>query len=421
VRNFGRFWAAQAASALGSQITLLALPLTAIGVLDAGPLEVGVLTAVSAIPSLLLGLWIGAPIDRMRKRPIMVAADIGRFVLLLAVPALALAGGLELWHLFAVAFGVALLGLLFDLAAASFLPALVGRERLVEANSRLELSNAGAQVAGPGLAGLLVQALTAPIAIAADAFSFLVSALLVGVTRNPRDSAVPAEERRSILADVRAGIGLVASDPILRPLVGTTATGVFFSQAIEAIALLYLVSELGLEPAIIGIVFSIGNLGVLGAAVGVRRLAERIGAGRALTIAVAGIVSADAVVPLLGFVPDPERNGAPIVAALVASQLLFGLAVTSYTIISGTMRQVVTPDPMRSRVAGTTRFLVTGISPLGAIVGGVLGELIGLQGALFVAVAGELLAVAWLLLSAVPTVRSLGGDVASRPATTRLG
>ena len=181
--NFTKLWTGQAISLFGSQITFLALPLTAVLVLDATPSQMGILMAVEALPTLLMGLFVGVWVDHYRRRPILIMADLGRAVLLSVIPVVAILGLLRIEHLYIVCFLVSVLGLFFSVAHRSFLPSLVGREHLVEANSKLELSNSVAEIVGPGVAGGLVQAVTAPIAIAVDAISFLVSALLLGLIR----------------------------------------------------------------------------------------------------------------------------------------------------------------------------------------------------------------------------------------------
>jgi Na+/melibiose symporter-like transporter len=297
------------------------------------------------------------------------------------------------------------------LAGAGFLPRLVGPERLVEANARLELSRTGAQVAGPGLAGALVQLLTAPLAIALDGLSFFVSAATLGLIRAPEPPPRPRAEGDRFWADLRAGLALVLGHRLLRPLVGASALLFFSNDVFEAVSLLYLTRELGLPPALLGVVFAVGNVGFMLGALTVRRVSARLGVGTTL---VAGALAAgltDLIAPLLGFLPPAAVAPLPTAAALMASGLLFGLSVIAFNVSSASLRQSATPDEMQARVAGTTQFLTGGLGPLAAVVGGLLGQTIGLQATLFLAVAGELVAAVLLLLSPLRTVK----DLSERP------
>ena len=403
--DFLKLWAGHTVSLLGSQVTLLALPLVAVLTLQASPFQVGLLTAIGNLPTLLFGLPTGVWVDRRRRRPLMIAADFGRAMLLLGIPAGALLGLLSMEYLYVIAFLVGSLSLVFGVASASFLPNLVGRDRLVDAGGKFSLSASAAEVAGPGLAGGLVQLATAPLAIVVDAVSFLVSALFIGAIRADEPAPAPARAGRRFWPEVRAGLRVVLGSPLLRPLVGATGWITFWSHVLEAVILLYLTRELGLAPALVGVIYAVSNVGFLVGAVGAARITDRLGVGPALVLALVATGLADLVTPLVGGTPLVDTAPLAVAALLIAAQFVFGLAVVVYNITADSLRQSSTPDELRGRMNATTRVLVQGLTPLGSLSGGLLGERIGLPATLVVAAAGEVLAALWLLRSPVRLVR----------------
>ena len=398
IPDFRRLWAGRTISLLGSQVTFLALPLVAIVSLHATPFQMGTLGATSGIPTVLFGLFIGVWIDRHRRRPVLIATDLGRALLLLCIPVAVLAGILHLALLLLVAFLVGILTLIFDVAAQAFLPTLIPREQLIEANSKLEISRSAAEIAGPGVAGGLVQLMTAPFALIADAASFVVSALLLAGIR-VSETPVPRGTDSRVRAEIGEGVRWVLRHPVLQPLTGATAILAFFNSLLEAVYLLYLTRTLGLAPAILGTIFAIGGVGFLLGALVAERVARRVGTGPTLVVALALVGLADLAAPLVG---GGSRVVAPI---LVGAQCCFGLGLIVFTITTASLRQESTPDWLQGRMNATVRLLVQGLTPLGALVGGVLGQSVGLRPTLFVAVGGELLAALWLLCS---SVRRLG-------------
>ena len=393
-------------SRLGSQVTLLALPLVAIVTLGATPFQVGLLGAAGTLPPLLFGLPAGVWVDRRPARRLMVACDLGRGALLLSVPVGAGLGYLSVGQLCAVAFLSASLQLVDGLAASAFGPRLVTPERLVEANARLELSRTGAQVAGPGFAGALVQLLTAPFAIAVDALSFFFSAFMLGLIRLEERLPPPPDGRR-FWPELSAGLRLVLGDRLLRPLVGATALLFFANGVFEAVQLLYLSRWLGLPPGVVGVVFGVGNVGFVLGALTVRRLSGRLGIGTTLVVAALALGLTDLTTPALGWLPDPAAAQPVTAGALMAAGLLFGFSVIAFQVSSSSLRQSAAPDEMRARVAGTTQFLTGGLEPVAAIVGGLLGQTIGLQATLLLAAFGELAAALLLLRSPLRRVKDL--------------
>jgi MFS family permease len=406
-RDFRVYWLGQSVSLVGSRVTFLALPLVAVVALGATPVQVGLLAAAGELPGLLFGLAAGVWADRLRRRPLLVVADLGRALLLLTVPLAWGLGVLRVEALYAVAFLAGALRLLFDVAAGAYLPGLVGPARLVDASARLSLSDSAAQLAGPGLAGGLVQLAGAPAALVADAASFAVSAAAVGLIRTPEPPPAPMADRRPFWAELRAGLRLVLASPLLRPLVIAGAWVGFWNNVLEAVSLLYLVRVLGLPPALLGLVFTVAGAGPLLGAIGAPRVAARLGVGPALIAALAVTAAADAAAPLLGWTPLAGTAPVAVAAVLAGAQLCFGAALVLYQVTSRSVRQSCTPDALRGRVGGTTRFLAGALGPAGSVLGGLLGQAVGLQATFFLAVAGELLAVTWLLRSPVRTLRHL--------------
>ncbi len=398
--HFRRLWAGQTVSLIGSQISMLAIPLAAVA-LDASPLQVGVLNAAGTLASLLFGLFAGVWIDRVRRKPVLVWTDVGRGVLLLLIPLAALLGVLRLPLLYLVALFGGLLGLFSDVAYRSYLPALVPRDRLVQGNSRLEMSRTASEILGPGLAGLLVQWFTAPVAILLDALSFLASGLLIGSIQKVEPPPEVEENRPSIGRDITTGLRFVLGDAHLRAVAGTMATLGFFNATLETVSLLYLVRQLGLSAGLIGVIFSVGGAGFLLGTFLPNRLARRFGLGRSLIGGLVLISLGDLILPLAA------GSTVAVVALLCFGQVLFGLGLTVFSIGQVSLRQSLTPDAMQGRMNSVMHVLTVGIVPLGALIGGGIAEAIGLRATLFLAVAGELSAVAWLLWSPVWGMRRL--------------
>ena len=396
-RDFRLLWAGQSVSQVGSQVTQLALPLTAALVLGASPLEMGILGAAEFAPFLLVGLFAGVWVDRLPRRPILIGADVGRALLLAALPIAALFGLLRIEQLYVVGFLVGVLTVFFDVAYQSYLPALVRREQLVEGNSRLEISRSVAQIAGPGLAGVLVQALTAPVAIALDALSFLLSALFLGLIRTA-EPATPAAARRNVWSEIGEGVRYVVGHPLLRPIAACTATSNLFGNAAQTVMVLYLTRELALTPAMLGLVFAGFGPGALVAVLLATRAADRFGVGPTI---VGGIV-----VGSVGFLLYPLAAGPPIVTVpiLVLGSFLGGLGAV-YNITQVSLRQRITPDHLQGRMNASMRFIVWGVIPIGSLIGGVLGERIGLRATMAVGAIGALSSFAWVFFSPVASLR----------------
>jgi MFS family permease len=397
--DFRKLWTGQTISLLGSRVTMLALPLTAVSVLGATPGQMGILEAAEALPALLLGLFAGAWVDRHRRRPILVAADIGRAALLLLIPLAATAGMLHIEHLYALNFLLSALGLAFGVAYGPYLLSLVGREQIVEGNSKLQISRSTVEVLGPGLAGGLVQLVTAPIAIAADAISHLISALLLWLIRAPEPAPKLTDQQENIWREIGQGFRLVIGNPSLRAIAGCFGTLSLFNSVLETVWLLYLTRNLEIAPGLLGVISACGGAGFLVGALLPDKVARRFGLGPAVTGGILLAALSDLLTPLAG--------GSIIVIAtmLVASQFLFGLGLTVFDVGQTSLRQIATPDHLQGRVNATMRVIGMGIVPLGGLLGGALGETIGPRATLLVAALGEILSVTWLLLSPLRSLR----------------
>lgn len=381
-RDFRRLWAGQTVSQLGSQVTLLALPLVAIRTLHAGAFEVGILAAAETAPFLLIGLPAGVWVDRWRRRPVLVVSDVGRAAVLATVPLAFALDMLTMAHLYVVALLMGVLTVFFDVAYQSYLPALVTRAQLVDGNSRLELSRSAAQVAGPGLGGVLVQLVRAPMAVAVDSASFLLSALFIRRIRTPEQpvAAAPDDQPLTMRRSIAEGVRYVMSHPLLKRL--AVCTGVFnlFSAMGMAVFLLYAVRELGIDPAVIGLVFSLGSVGFVVGATLTRRITRRLGVGRALVLAAFVQGAAFALVPLA-----PPRTPLPF---FVAAFALETCAAPVYNITQISLRQSITPAHLQGRMHATMRFVVWGTLPLGSLLGGSLGHTLGLRPTLWISAVG---------------------------------
>ncbi|MGI8857146.1 MAG: MFS transporter [Thermomicrobiales bacterium] len=405
--NFLRLWTGQTISQFGSQITLLALPLTAALTLHATPAEMGILSAAETAPFLLVGLFAGVWVDRLRRRPILLITDCARGVLLLAIPLAALLDALTIGLLYAVAFLVGILTVFFDVAYQSFLPALVGRAQLVEGNSKLEVSRSAAQIVGPGIAGGLVQLITAPLAIIVDATSFLISALFLVFVRVPEPASAPRAERQTVWKDIGEGLGVVFRNPLLRAIAGCTATGNLFSNIVQAVYILYVTRQLGLSAGVIGAIFAIGSIGFLAGALLAGRVARWIGLGPTIVSSI--------LFGCFGMILIPVANGPATLAVplLVIAQFAAAFGSPIYNINQVSLRQAITPDHLLGRMNATMRFLVWGTLPIGALIGGALGGAIGLRPTLVIGVIGQFSAFLWVFFSPVRTLREQPEAVAS--------
>jgi len=399
--EFLKLWAGQSVSVVGDQITMLALPLAAVLVLDASAAEMGVLAAAGWLPHLLFALGAGLWVDRRRrKRWVMIATDLGRAAVLFSVPLAYWLDALTIEHLIAAAFAVGALTVLFDIAWGVLFMRVVPREDVVEANGKLMTSRSLSFVAGPPGAGGLVQAFGAPVAIVLDAVSFLVSALFVSRVRVD-EGPVPELNGESVRTRLASGFRFLFRHEILRPTLLCFATINLFNLGLWAIVILYFAEGLGLSAATIGILLGTAAIGgVIGALVA-PAVGRRIGIGPAVTVGAVLFTAPLLLFPLAGG-PRPLLLG-----MLFAGEFLSGLGVMLLDIQGNSLTLLLTPEAMRARQLATFKFINYGVRPIGALGGGLLAEAIGLREALLVTAVGGMLGVLWLIPSPTPRLREV--------------
>jgi MFS family permease len=397
--GFQNLWLATSVSQLGTQVSELAIPFIAIVSLRATPFEIGVLNAVQFLPILLLSLVVGVWVDRLRRRPVLIASDLVRALILVSIPAAALLHLLSLLQLYLVAFLVGSLTVLFDVAYQSYLPALVDEDQLVSANGRLQVSEQGASVIGPALAGALINWLTGPIAVAVDAVSYLGSAGLLLRIRRPEPPPEPRGADANVMRDIGDGLRFALTQPMLRAMAMTAGLMQLFGRMVFAVLLLYLVRQVGLSAAGVGTVFSIGSLGFVVGALIADRVSTRFGVGR--TIAGAAVLAS--LSPLLYAVGPRSLAGGFVAVGF----FLYGVAAVVWTVNNLSLRQVITPRALLGRTNASMRLLGWGAIPVGSVLGGFLGGALGLRETIVLGAAGSLLASLPVLLSPLPRLRRL--------------
>lgn len=393
--DFLSFWGAHAISQVGTQVTALALPLLAAVTLQASAFEVGLLAAVGWLPFLLVGLPAGVWTDRVRRRPLLIAADIGRAFLLAIIPLTAWQGWLSMPVLYVVALAAGMLTVFFDVAYLSYVPTLVGRDDLVSANGKIESTASAAQIVGPGLGGVLVRVAGGPFAVLLDAISFLVSAALLWRIRSDEPPPAPRHERRPFREELGEGIATVRRSRVLRGLVMAASTVSLAGYAFLAVYVVYMTRDLGLDAGEVGLVLSTGGLGALIGATLALPARRRFGIGRSILGGLFLFGVTGLLVPLAVLIPD---HALPLV---IASEFLQWLTLMVYEVNAVSLRQAIVPDRLAGRVNGAWRFVVGGLRPVGSLLGGALGAVIGLPLTLVVGEIGMLLAFVWLLFSPI--------------------
>lgn len=397
-RDFRLLWAGDTISQLGSQVSVLALPLVAVLYLNVTTFQVGVLTALESVAFLLIGLPAGAWCDRVRRRPVMIAGDLARTALLASIPIAAGFGVLTIGQLFGVALLQGAATVFFDVSYQSYLPSLVARDELVEGNAKLQASQSVAQVAGPTVGGFLVQLFTAPFAVVADAVSFLVSAGCVGAIQAP-EPAPERPEQSNLRTEIGEGMRFVLRHPILRMIAGCTGTFNLFSSAFAAVIIVFFVRTLHLSAGTIGVLFSAGSIGGILGALTASAVARRVGQARAIWLSVAATTPFGLLVPL-------TRPGAGL-ALFAIGWFAVSYGVVVYNVAQVSFRQALCPPRLLGRMNATMRFLVWGTMPVGGLLGGALGTWIGLRPTLWVTAVGSVLAVGWVLASPLRGMRDL--------------
>jgi MFS family permease len=398
--DFVKLWSAETVSQFGTQFTQLALPLVAIDVLHVSAFQVAALTTVEFLPFLLVSLPAGVWVDRLRRRPILVVGDLARAVLLGSVPVAYWLGALTMAQLYVVAFLGGIATVFFDVAYQSYLPSLVERQQLIDGNAKLEISRAAAQLGGPGLAGIVIDFLRAPAALAFDAISYVGSALFIFGIRKSEGSVRTDAPRRRMREELREGLRWVLSHPFLKNIAACTALFNFWGNMGFAVLLVFARRGLHLSPLAIGLAFTLSNVGPLLAAFNANRISSRFGVGK--TIIAASIIGA----PTFLVVPfAPEGNAA--LAVLIPAFIIGGLSNVIYNVTQVSLRQAITPERIQGRMNSVMRFIVWGTIPLGSIIGGVLASTIGVKETLIVSGIGCFMPFLPVLFSPVRDIKEM--------------
>lgn len=393
-RDFTRFWFSDTVSQFGSQFSGFALPVLAVLSFNATPLDIGILTALAIAPYPILGLFVGVWADRFRKRRIMVVCNFGRMVTLASVPVGYVLGTLSLGQLFGVSLVTGLFSVFFDISYQAYLPVLVDKGDLVEGNQKLQLSASGAQVAGPGIAGLVYQAIGGAFTVAADAIGYLVSAVaLLSVKKDePAKVRDDGDSVPDFFAEMKEGVEVVLGNRYLRMIAGATATSNLGSNMVQAVLTIFALRTLRFTTTEFGLVGSIGAVGFMAGVLVASRFTNGVGLGRTLALSIAA-PGAFVFYPVALF-------GYPFLV-LAAVAFLVGLSTPSYNVNQISLRQAITPDRLQGRMNATMRTIVWGTVPVGSLLGGFLGNHLGVVDTMYIGGAVAGVASAWIVLGPV--------------------
>lgn len=394
-RDFLKVWSGETISLIGTQVTQLALPLVAIYTLRASSFDVGILNASRYLPVVIISLFAGVWLDRRRRRPILIASNLGRAVLTGLIPLTNAFGMLSMWLLCLLCVIIGTLTVIFDVGLLSYMPGLVERRHLTEANSKLQTSWSLSGIVGPGLGGLLVGLISAPVTMTIDAVSFLLSGLTLVAVRRPEADPAPTADRAPMGQSIKEGLNTVFGSPLLRALLTQSAVFNLFYNAMSTVFVVYAVRYLGLSALQLGFVVGSMSVGALAGAFTNRRITGRFGLGRMLRINTTFV----AVMPLLLAVP--HGHGIAAMAILMLAQLIYGANLVIYNVNTVTLRQIVTPNRLLARMNASYRLLLFGTVPIGALLGGLLAEVLGLRTAMVITVITMLAPIGWTFFSPV--------------------
>jgi len=399
--DFLKLWTGQTISEFGSQISQLAIPLLAAISLHASPFEFSLLGVLGFLPFILFALPAGVWVDRLRRRQILIVGDAARAVLLALIPILWAADLLRMWQLLLLQFVIGVFTVFFDVAYQSYLPALIEREHLVDGNSKLQLTVSISQVGGPSVSGALIAAITAPYAIVADAFSFVVSAAFMVTMRHRENTPehTSGEPRPKMWPQVKEGLDWVVRHPWLRSIAACTGTSNFFSSLAFAIVILYMVRSLHLSAFEIGFVFAVGSAGSIVGALVTGRLNRRIGVGPTIV----GCIAVSSVAAL-GYPLAPASFPLPL---LMLANAGFGFGAVAYNITQVSLRQAITPERLQGRMNAAMRWIVWGTIPLGSLLGGGIATWFTLRTAVWVGSVGQLFSFVPVLFGGIPRIREM--------------
>ena len=368
VHDFRQLWIGDTASQLGAALGSLAIPYLAVTALRATPFQMGLLATLSGLGFLLIGLPAGALIDRRRKRTVMIAADVGRALLLGTLPVAWWLGVLGLPQVLVVATAVGMLTVFFDVSYQSYLPFLVADDQVVDGNAKLQASQSVSAAVGPAVGGLLLRVIGPPLVVLANAAGYLLSALFLGRIRH-REVPPPVADRRPLPTEIAEGLRFVVRHPLLRRLIACTSIGNFTGTAGASLGVLYMLRDLHLSAFTIGVIDSAAAVGGLAGALVARKLSDAVGEGPSIILTAAGTVAFTFCNPLASVLPA-------VLTLIVGGVLLFG-ATVAYNIATVSFRQRLCPPELLGRMNASARFLVWGTVPLGAMTGGLLGTHLG--------------------------------------------
>lgn len=402
-RNFRQLWIGDALGQFGAQLTTLALPVYAVSHLHATEWQMGALNAAETAAFLVIGLPAGAWVDRMRKRRLLITADLVRAAVLTLVVVAAFTGNASMPLLYAAGLVISAASVFFDVAHQSYVPGLVGLEHIVEGNSKLQATQSVAMVGAPAIGGALLRVVTAPALIAGTVVTYLLSAFFVGRIRH--DEELPhVDDRRPLRTEIAEGLRFVVHQPLLRRIVACTSTANFFNAVASAVTVIFALRILGLDPAGLGLVYSAASIGGLVGAVLADRAARLVGEGRVVAVSALAGGPAFALTPLA--LPLVDAGVRPEVPMIVGGAL-FSFAVVVYNVAQVSFRQRLCPPALLGRMNASVRFIVWGTVPIGGLVGGLLGTQLGAVPTLWVATAGMALSALPVMLSPLVRMRDL--------------
>lgn len=397
--DFRQLFLGDTISQFGTQLTVLALPVLAVRVLDADAFQMGLLGFCEFLAFLVIGLPAGAWVDRWRKRRVLITNDVVRALALASLPTAWVLDVLSFAQLLVVALVVGTGTVFFDVAYQSYLPDIVEPEHIGEGNAKLQASQSVAMIGGPALAGGLIKLVGAPLTIAFDALSFLGSALFVGRIRHV-DTPPPRESRRPLRVEIREGLSFVLRDPLLWRITACTGTSNFFSSMTGALLVLYSLRDLDLDEGNIGVAMGLGAVGGLVGALSTPRINALLGEGRTIPVSALVWVPAGVLMPLAGTVIAP-------MVALTLSSLLVSFTAVVYNVTQVSFRQRLCPRPLLGRMNASIRFVVWGVMPIGSLAGGILGVALGVRPVFWIALAGSAVAALPVVFSPLITMRDL--------------
>lgn len=399
-RPFLTLWGGETASAIGTQLAGLAIPVLAVTVLAATEFQVGVLGAVETLAFLVIGLPAGAWVDRMLKRRVMITADVVRAVALASVPVAFFAGWLTIWQLIIVGAIVGAATVFFDVAYQSYVPVLVAGELIGDANGKLETSQQIARVGGPALSGILLTIVRPAVLVGIDALSYVVSVIALLFVRDTEERAKP-EDRKPLVQEIREGAAFVVRQPLLVRIVLCTAGSNLFSTIATTMLPVLVLRQLGISSALWGVAISVGAIGGLLGAMATSRLSKRVGEGTIIPLSAVVFGLPFFLLAIMPLVPSAAF------VLLTVGEFVLSFSVLVYNIAQVTFRQRICPPRLMGRMNASIRFVVWGVMPIGGLASGILSTVLGVETTIWIGAIGSLLPAAFVVFSPLLGMREL--------------